>query len=81
MKPLHLLLPGEKAFIVDIQNSKFCETLFEMGVFPGDLVEMKTNDANQNSVVVSINNRTYNIYRPTAEIIITNVVSFEFWPN
>jgi Fe2+ transport system protein FeoA len=77
MKPLHHLLPGEKAFIVDMRNLKLCEKLFELGVFPGDMVEMKENNKENNSVIVSINNHTFNIYRPAAETIITNVVSFE----
>jgi Fe2+ transport system protein FeoA len=77
MKPLHQLAPGEKAFIVDMPNSKICEKLFEMGVFPGDMVEMKENNKETNSVIVKINNNTFNIYRLAAETIITNVVSFE----
>ena len=81
MKPLHHLRPGEKAFIVDMKNTKLCEKLFELGVFPGDLVEMKENNAKNNSVVVSINNHTFNIYRQAAETIITNVVSFEISLN
>ena len=81
MKPLLQLAPGEKAFIVDMRNTILCEKLFEMGVFPGDLVEMKENNANTNSVVVKINNHTFNIYRPAAETIITNVVSFEMSLN
>lgn len=55
--------------------------MFELGVFPGDLVEMKENNTNTNSVVVTINNHTFNIYRPAAETIITNVVSFEISLN
>ena len=81
MKPLHHLTPGEKAFIVDMRNSKLCEKLFELGVFPGDLVEMKENDSTNNSIVVAINNHTFNIYRQAAETIITNVVSFEISLN
>ena len=77
MKPLHQLAPGEKAFIVDMRTTMLCEKLFEMGVFPGDMVEMKENNRETNSVVVKINNLTFNIYRPAAETIITNVVSFE----
>ena len=78
MKPLNQLSPGEKAFIVDMQNSKFCEQLFELGVFPGDFVEMKENSSNNNCIVVIINKKIYTIYKNTAETIITNVVSFEF---
>ena len=81
MKPLHHLTPGEKAFIVDMRNSKLCEKLFELGVFPGDLVEMKENDSTNNSIVVTINDHTFNIYRQAAETIITNVVSFEISLN
>ena len=81
MKPLNKLNPGEKAFIVDMQNSKLCEKFFELGVFPGDLVEMKENNSDTNSLVVTINNQTFNIYRPAAETIITNVVSFEMSLN
>ena len=81
MKPLHHLAPGEKAFIVDMRNSKLCEKLFELGVFPGDLVEMKENNSETNSIVVAINNHTFNIYRQAAETIITNVVSFEISLN
>ncbi len=81
MKPLHHLTPGEKAFIVDMRNSKLCEKLFELGVFPGDLVEMKENNTDNNSIVVSINKHTFNIYREAAETIITNVVSFQISLN
>ncbi len=81
MKPLHHLTPGEKAFIVDMRNSKLCEKLFELGVFPGDLVEMKENNSENNSIIVSINDHTFNIYRQAAETIITNVVSFQISLN
>lgn len=81
MKPLHHLNPGEKAFIVDMRNSKLCEKLFELGVFPGDLVEMKENNIDNNSIIVSINEHTFNIYREAAETIITNVVSFQISLN
>ena len=81
MKPLHHLTPGEKAFIVDMRNSKLCEKLFELGVFPGDLVEMKENNSDNNSIIVSINDHTFNIYRQAAETIITNVVSFQISLN
>jgi Fe2+ transport system protein FeoA len=77
MKPLHKLSSGEKAFIVDMLNSQLCEQLFELGVFPGDLVIVKENLANTNSLLVSINNNTFNINKKAAETIITNVVSFE----
>ena len=77
MKPLNELFPGEKAFIVDMRNSKLCEQLFELGVFPGDYVEMKENSSGTNSLVVVINKKKYTIYRNAAETIITNVVSFE----
>lgn len=81
MKPLHHLTPGEKAFIVDMRNSKLCEKLFELGVFPGDLVEMKENDSENNSIIVTINDNTFNIYKQAAETIITNVVSFQIGLN
>ena len=81
MKPLHHLSPGEKAFIVDMSNSKLCEKFFELGVFPGDMVEMKENNTDNNSLIVSINNNTFNIYRKAAETIMTNVVSFEISLN
>ena len=81
MKPLHHLSPGEKAFIVDMRNSKLCEKFFELGVFPGDMVEMKENNTDNNSLIVSINNNTFNIYRKAAETIMTNVVSFEISLN
>ncbi|MDB5283834.1 MAG: FeoA domain [Bacteroidota bacterium] len=76
MKPLHKLTAGEKAFIVDMRNSHLCEELFELGVFPGDMVEVRENSSENNSIVVQINNNTFNIYRRAAETIITNVVSF-----
>ncbi len=81
MKPLHHLSPGEKAFIVDMRNSKLCERFFEMGVFPGDYLEVKENSPANKSLVVVINNKTYNIYRAAAETILTNVVSFELCLN
>ncbi|MBL7776799.1 MAG: ferrous iron transport protein A [Chitinophagales bacterium] len=77
MKPLHHLKPGEQAYIVDMQNNRICEKLFEHGVFPGDLVLMKQNCEESNSLVIVVNNKTFNLYKPAAETIITNVVSFE----
>ena len=77
MKPLHKLSSGERAFIVDMRNPSLCEQLFELGVFPGDLIEVKENSSDNNSLVVCINNRRFNIYKKAAETIITNVVSFE----
>ena len=81
LKPLTQLLPGERAFIVDMRNSLFCEKLLELGVFPGDMVEVKENSGDNQSIVVKINNRTYNIFKSAAETIITNVVSFEICLN
>ena len=81
MKPRTHLRPGQKAYIVDMKNGHFCEKLFEMGVFPGDMVEIKEIANDHNSIVVRINNRTYNINKGAAETIITNVVSFEFCLN
>jgi len=77
MKPLHKLTSGERAFIVDMRNSKLCEQFFELGIFPGDLVEVKENSSDNNSLLVCINNKNFNIYKKVAETIITNVVSFE----
>lgn len=81
MKPLHELTPGEKAFIVDMRNSRLCERLFELGVFPGDMVEVKENSPAHNSLSIIVNNRTLNIYKKAAETIITNVVSFDVCLN
>ncbi len=81
MKPLNQLSAGEKAFIVDMRNSKLCDELFKLGVFPGDLVEMQENSVFNNSLVVKINDKKFNIYKNAAETIITNVVSFEFALN
>lgn len=81
MKPLNQLSAGEKAFIVDMRNSKLCDELFKLGVFPGDLVEMQENSIFNNSLVVKINNKKFNIYKNAAETIITNVISFEFALN
>ncbi|MCX6198482.1 MAG: FeoA family protein [Bacteroidetes bacterium] len=81
MKPLNKLSTGEKAFIVDMRNSKLCDELFKLGVFPGDLVEMQENSVFNNSLVVKINNKKFNIFKNAAETIITNVVSFEFALN
>ena len=60
-----------------MRNARLCEKLFELGVFPGDAVEVKENLKDTNSLVVRIRNKTFNIYRPAAETIITHVVSFE----
>jgi Fe2+ transport system protein FeoA len=78
MKPLTKLSQGEKAFIVDMRDEELCKTLFELGVFPGDLLEVKENQIDTNSVIVRVNNRTLNLFRNSAETIITNIVSFEF---
>ncbi len=77
MKPLDKLHAGERAYIIDIGNHKLCEKLFEMGVFPGDMVEVRENTEHHNSIVVQVNNQTLNIFRKAAEKIITNTVSFE----
>jgi Fe2+ transport system protein FeoA len=81
LKPLHKLNPGEKAFIIDMKNSNLCERFFEMGVFPGDMIEVRENSSDNNSIVVFINNHTFNIYKKAAETIMTNVVSYEFCLN
>ncbi len=81
MKSLNELGAGERAYIVDMRNSLLCDKLFEMGIFPGSLVEVKENSAFKQSIVVSINNKTFNIYKKAAETIITNVVHFEFCLN
>ena len=81
LKPLTQLRPGERAFIVDMRNSLFCEKLLELGVFPGDMVEVKENSGDNQSIVVKINDRTYNMFKSAAETVITNVVSFEICLN
>ena len=80
-KPLHKLAAGEKAFIIDINDAKQCELFFELGVFPGDLVQMEENCSGNNSLRVRINNKRFNIYKQAAETIITEVVSFELSLN
>ena len=77
MRPLNKLSRGEIAYIVDIRNAAYCAKFFELGVFPGDRVEVRENMLDNNSLLVLINNNTYNIYKKIAETIITNVVSFE----
>ena len=64
-----------------MRNGRLCEKLFELGIFPGDLVEVKSNSVDDNSIVVHINNNVFNIYKKTAETIITNVVSFTYHLN
>lgn len=81
LKPLDKLGAGERAYIVDMRNSKLCEKFFELGIFPGDLVEVKVNSVDNNSLVVTINDKTFNIFRQAAETIITHTVSFEFSLN
>lgn len=81
LKPLTHLRPGQKAFIVDMRNSHFCEKLFELGVFPGDMVEIKENSGETQSIVVKINDNTFNIFKGAAETIITSVVSFDICLN
>ena len=81
MKPLTHLQPGQRAFIVDMRNSHYCEKLFELGVFPGDMVEIKENPGDGHSIVVKINNHTYNIFKGAAESIMTNIVSFDICLN
>ena len=81
LRSLDKLGAGERAYIVDMRNSRLCEKFFELGIFPGDLVEMKVNSATDTSIVVTINNKTFNIFRAAAETIMTNTVSFEFSLN
>lgn len=81
LKPLHELSPGERAYIVDMRNAQLCERLFELGIFPGDLVEVKSTSPDNNSIVVTINDNIFNIYKKAAETIITHVVSFQFCLN
>ncbi|MFN8285164.1 MAG: FeoA family protein [Chitinophagales bacterium] len=81
LKPLDKLCAGERAYIVDMRNSKLCEKFFELGIFPGDLVEVKINSLDKNSLVIIVNNKTFNIFRQAAETIITHSVSFEFSLN
>jgi Fe2+ transport system protein FeoA len=72
---------GERAYIVDVKNSPLCEKLFELGIFPGAIVEVRENHTSKSSILVQINNRTFNIYRKAAETIITHVVHLEFCLN
>jgi Fe2+ transport system protein FeoA len=81
VKPLTHLRPGQRAFIVDMRNSHLCAKFFEMGVFPGDMVEIKENSRDNHSIVVAINNHTFNIVKGAAETIMTNVVSFDICLN
>lgn len=81
MKSLDKLGAGERAYIVDMKNSRLCEKLFELGVFPGAVVEMQFNSVDHNSIIVKINGHTYNLYKPAAETIITNTVLFEISLN
>lgn len=81
MRSLANLNPGERAYIVDMKNALLCEKLFEMGVFPGDLVVMEENSANDNSIVVRINDRRFNIFRQAAETIITHYIHFQYSLN
>lgn len=81
MKSLDKLGAGERAYIVDMKNSRLCEKLFEMGVFPGAIVEVQFNAEDHSSIIVKINGHTYNIYKPAAETIITNAVLFEMSLN
>jgi len=81
LRPLDKLNAGERAYIVDMKNTLLCEKLFEMGVFPGDLVEVKENNANHSCMIVSINNQSFMIYKIAAQTIVTNVVHFQFALN
>jgi Fe2+ transport system protein FeoA len=81
LKSLDKLGAGERAYIVDMKNSRLCEKLFELGVFPGAVVEMQFNSVDHNSIIVKINGHTYNLYKPAAETIITNTVLFEISLN
>jgi Fe2+ transport system protein FeoA len=81
MKSLDQLEAGERAFIVEISNEKLQDKLFEMGIFPGDEVIMKTNNNDHNSVIISIRGQTLNLFKPAAETIITQAISFEFSLN
>jgi Fe2+ transport system protein FeoA len=81
LKPLTQLHAGERAFIVDMRNNLFCQRLFELGVFPGAMVEVTENSGENNSIVVKINNHSYNIFKGAAETIITHVVSFDVCLN
>ena len=81
MKPLNKLNTGQKAFIVDMRNAELCERLFELGVFPGDMIEVKRNSETDSSMIFKVNNQSFNIHKNIAETIITNVVSFEIHLN
>jgi Fe2+ transport system protein FeoA len=67
-------MPGEKAYIVDVNNHKLCEKFFEMGVFPGDLVEVQINASGNNQITVRINSRTFRIFKKAAEHVMTGAV-------
>ena len=45
------------------------------------MVEIKENSSDNQSIVVAINNHTYNIVKGAAETIMTNVVSFDICLN
>lgn len=78
LKPLHKLQPGEKAFIVDLQNPRLSEKLLELGIYPGALIEVKEHNDEGNYMRVQVNRKDYNIFKHAASTIITNIVSLEF---
>jgi Fe2+ transport system protein FeoA len=81
LKSLDQLGAGERAYIVDMKNPLLCEKLFELGIFPGAIVEVRENIPSRSSILVQINERSFNIYRYAAQSIITHVVHLEFCLN
>jgi Fe2+ transport system protein FeoA len=81
LKPLHELRSGEKAFIVDLRNPRLSEKLFELGIYPGALIEVKEHREEANYMLIHVNRKDYNIFKHAASTIITNNVSLEFELN
>lgn len=81
MKPLHKLQPGERAFIVDLRNPRLSEKLFELGIYPGALIEVKEHREGSSYMRIAVNRRDYNIFKHAASTIMTNIVSYQFELN
>ena len=81
MKPLTELERGEYGYIVDMRDSQITCQLFDMGCFTGDLICVESNRPERDFMTFSCREHYYRLYKPKAETIITNVVSYQFCLN
>ncbi|MCS6933833.1 MAG: ferrous iron transport protein A [Chitinophagales bacterium] len=75
MRPLSQLKPGEKALIIDVSNRLVARKLSREGLSPGDIVTVKENDPQSQTLLIDVNNSTYRLFTPIADTIFIHKIN------